>query len=325
MSWCWSCAGFAAHARTTRTKMLLSASGFSWEVLSGYWKSRLKLEYKMTLVFPVKKHIHENPRCMTVCFMGSEFFWQCVCPAKKSTCCLDPCAKLSRWTEHTLQNHLITSLLALPWLFLDGVVYVGFSYGLVRCRYFLKCKPPVNRVDVTSGTSVSVLLPHGNVCTSILHVFSPWNAVQHGCIDSSNGITNSSPSLQAHSQSPSHRGYSHVWWAFSLCIPDFIPSRLLPALCWKGPVLLHNGGSTLKMSPLEKTIILAHSALPESWLHWEMCSKVTLFLQLPLLSDWSCVGVGLLEAVLFGLWSLQRAGEHWGPESDNTKRTSRAY
>lgn len=73
-----------------------------------------------------------------------------------------------------------------------------------------------------------------------LHVFSPCNAVQHWCIDSSHSITNSSPSAAGTQPVPiSQRVQSCVMNIF----PLQISSHLSPVLCWKGPVLLHTGAT----------------------------------------------------------------------------------
>lgn len=80
----------------------------------------------------------------------------------------------------------------------------GFHMG---CSFFLECKPPLNPVDVTSGTGVSVLLPHDDVCISILCMsLVPGMQFSHQGIDSSRGITNSSPTAAGTQPVPISQG-----------------------------------------------------------------------------------------------------------------------
>lgn len=156
-----------------------------------------------------------------------------------------------------------------------------------------------------------------------LHVFSPCNAVQHWCIDSSHSITNSSPSAAGTQPVPISQGVQS-------CVMNLFPlqisSHLISHLCYAGRGL---SCCTLvqEMSPLENTIVLAHPALPESSSHWEMCSKSHSFF-LTVAFAWSlelcwCWAVG--GCFVWGCGGLQRAEEHWGPQGGNTKRTSRGY
>lgn len=64
-------------------------------------------------------------------------------------------------------------------------------------------------------------------------------------------------------------------------------------------------GSPLRMSPLEKTIILAHPALPESSLHWQMGSKVTLLFSYSYL----CLVFGAV--LVLSCWRLFCLGLWW--------------
>lgn len=178
---------------------------------------------------------------------------------------------------------------------------------------------------------VCVLLPHRKLCVSML-CMSLVTGMQFSIGALTVPMALQIPPAAGTQQVPISQGVGSCVMSLFPWHPRFHSiSSACPRCAGRGLSCCTMVGSSLKMLPSEKTIILAHPALPEPSLHWEMCSKVTLFfLQLPLLGHWSCaegrVLFGLLEAVLFGVVVVCRElRKLWVPQGGNTKRTPRGY
>lgn len=159
----------------------------------------------MTLLFPLKKlHIWESQIHESLFYEVRILLALCL-PSQDISLLFRPLCKTEQvnriYSSKTTSYYLCWPCLGSFWMVL---CMSGFHVG---CSFFLEYKPPLNPVDVTSGTGVSVLLPHDDVCISILCMsLVPGMQFSHQGIDSSHGITNSSPSAAGTQPVPISQG-----------------------------------------------------------------------------------------------------------------------